>query len=107
MSSGRRGDQQYVIVKDDDGDRSYWASLRMKWPEVIDDETTARYWVSDLSVAYTYKTKVAAQRACPDIRRRGVTIITRGEAKLLDDRKPTGDRYTAPLPYQRKPEGKQ
>jgi hypothetical protein len=85
MSSGRRGDQQYVIVKNDPGDRNYWASFRMKWPEVIDDATRSRYWVSDLGVAHTYKTKVAAQRAYPDIRRRGVTIMTRGEAKLCTE----------------------
>lgn len=80
---GRR-DRRYVIVKDD-GQRSYWATLRMTWPAVATPEDTARYWVDELENASTYKTKVSAKKYCPDLRRRGVKIMTLGDAKRLDD----------------------
>ncbi|SPM43594.1 Mycobacterium numidiamassiliense ORFan [Mycobacterium numidiamassiliense] len=77
--------RQWVIVRDDpNGHRSYWASLRMRWPDDIDTE---RYWQSALSDAHTYKTKVATKRHCPNrvLRAPNIRLMTFSDAQKDED----------------------
>lgn len=78
-------DRQWVIVRDDpNGRRSYWATMRMKWPDDIDTE---QYWQAALNDAHTYKTKAATKLYCPNrvLLAPDVRLMTFGDAKQDSD----------------------